>query len=426
LKKKAKLKIYPRADRFYGDFRAWKDVGGAREPLVPEGATLATTDRKEAEELYLRRAAQLGQTRKKRQVLGEELGISRTATLKAYGAHHLRQKAKSGGVTERWLTASESHLRHAVEFFGPGRELHEILVADVQKYSEWLLSQPVWRNQPLSTETSKRRTLSAASARKYLNTLSNLFRRAQAENVVPLGHNPVALMMERPTAAPQEARWFEMHEAALYLEAARAYTPKREDTAMPFAYPLIATFLLTGGRQAEVLGLEVEDVSFDRRTITFRPHKHRRLKTLTSFRTVPLHPQLEEILREYLFGGETPRVSGLLFPSDRAGEGPSMLTDARKLLDAVAERAGWKAGEIRTKMFRHTYCAARLQCLDRGAPIALYTVAKEMGHGGDSMVRRVYGHLGQVRHRSEAVEYRIEQHQEVPGFTDRVRSLSQS
>ncbi len=26
------------------------------------------------------------------------------------------------------------------------------------------------------------------------------------------------------------------------------------------------------------------------------------------------------------------------------------------------------------------------------------------------MVRRVYGHLGQVRHRAEAVEYRVEQH----------------
>ncbi len=33
-----------------------------------------------------------------------------------------------------------------------------------------------------------------------------------------------------------------------------------------------------------------------------------------------------------------------------------------------------------------------------------------MGHGGESMVRRVYGHWGQVRHRAEAVEYRVEQH----------------
>ncbi len=59
---------------------------------------------------------------------------------------------------------------------------------------------------------------------------------------------------------------------------------------------------------------------------------------------------------------------------------------------------------------RHTYCAARLQTLDQGAPVSVYTVAKEMGHGGESMVRRVYGHLGQVRHRADAVEYRLEQH----------------
>lgn len=37
-------------------------------------------------------------------------------------------------------------------------------------------------------------------------------------------------------------------------------------------------------------------------------------------------------------------------------------------------------------------------------------MGKELGHGGDSLVKRVYGHLGQVRHRSEVVEYRAEQH----------------
>ena len=42
--------------------------------------------------------------------------------------------------------------------------------------------------------------------------------------------------------------------------------------------------------------------------------------------------------------------------------------------------------------------------------MSTYTVAREMGHGGEAMVRRVYGHLGQVRHRAQAVEYRIEQH----------------
>ncbi len=66
--------------------------------------------------------------------------------------------------------------------------------------------------------------------------------------------------------------------------------------------------------------------------------------------------------------------------------------------------------EIRSKIVRHTYCAARLQTLDHGAPVSTYTVAREMGHGGEAMVRRVYGHLGPLRHRAEVVEYRVEQH----------------
>jgi hypothetical protein len=36
------------------------------------------------------------------------------------------------------------------------------------------------------------------------------------------------------------------------------------------------------------------------------------------------------------------------------------------------------------------------------------TVAKELGHGGDAMVRRVYGHIGEVRQRAAVLEYRVE------------------
>ncbi len=59
---------------------------------------------------------------------------------------------------------------------------------------------------------------------------------------------------------------------------------------------------------------------------------------------------------------------------------------------------------------RHRYCAACLQTLDGGAPVSAYTVGKEMGHGGDALVKRVYGLLGAVRHRGDAVEFRVEQH----------------
>ena len=115
----------------------------------------------------------------------------------------------------------------------------------------------------------------------------------------------------------------------------------------------------------------------------------------------------------------------------RVGPGPEeMIDNFDKALDQVAIVAGmWeyvldadgqqvkdkagrplKRGTVRSKMFRHTYCSARLQTLDRGAPVSPYTVARELGHGGTKLVDRVYGHLGQVRHRSEVIEYRVEQH----------------
>ena len=104
----------------------------------------------------------------------------------------------------------------------------------------------------------------------------------------------------------------------------------------------------------------------------------------------------------------------LLFPVVRAGV-ERMCRDFRGALDAVAERAGWKAGEVRGKMFRHTYTAARLQTLDHGAPVSTYTVSRELGHGGTAMIEAVYAHLGTVRVRSAAVEYRLDHHAEQLG-----------
>lgn len=98
-----------------------------------------------------------------------------------------------------------------------------------------------------------------------------------------------------------------------------------------------------------------------------------------------------------------------------------MISDFRKALDAVAERAGWKAGEVRSKALRHTYCVARLQTLGRGAPVSQFVVGKELGHGGGALVKRVYGHTGEIRHRAELVEHRVEQH--IAELTTRMHSV---
>src|SRR2546426_776466 len=84
-------------------------------------------------------------------------------------------------------------------------------------------------------------------------------------------------------------------------------------------------------------------------------------------------------------------------PADaRSAAGP--LGDAQELLIASDEALGPTDVPL-----------SGVTCTE-GAPVSVYTVAKELGHGGESMVRRVYGHLGQVRRRAEVVEYRVQQH----------------
>ena len=354
---------------YYGDFR---DLGGGREALKPSGQARgrATTDPDVAEALCAARVEEL--LKKKHAGERQKVGIEALAApgLKSFAALHLTQKAKAGKVTESWLARTEEKLKRAVEFFGAQRQLDTIEVADLQGYLNWLQERPGRRGN---------KALSGGTLRHHLNALSNLYRRAQAEKVVPPGYNPVAFLLEKPSAQREEAAWLEVHEAALLLESARTYTPPEDSKrGLPFMHALIATYLLTGGRTAEVLGLEVRDINFQRHTVTFRQHEHRRLKTLTSHRTVPLFPQLAEILRAHIKEQKT--AGGLLFPSPN---GNGMIVDFRKQLDTIAERAGWQEGEIRSKAFRHTYCASRLQTLDGGAPISPYTVARELGHGGD-------------------------------------------
>lgn len=390
-----------RGQRYYADLRRYAKQGGRYEALVPSGERYATMDRDVAVNLLAARVSELEERRRRNHLLGRTQSI----TLGEYSARYLVLKARSAKVTFDTIRAHEQRLRRWVEFIGTDVELDEITTDDVRRFDAYLATLPGMGGKTLSGQTR----------RHYLNTLSNLYRYAGAEGYVHPGDNPVVGMIDKPVGNRVEARWLEVTDAALFLEAARSFQPKRVDLAIPFVHPIVATLLLTGGRWSEVVGLTVADISFDRGTVRFRPNEHRHLKTKTSNRTVPLHPQLRQILSDYR--SEYGRASGLLFPSprmERAGLDDGMITDIRKQLDGIAETIGWAPGDVRTKLFRHTYCAARLQTLDGGHPISTYTVAREMGHGGDSLVKRVYGHLGKIRHRSEHVEFRVEPYADHP------------
>jgi integrase len=406
--------------RAWGDFRDYADCGGRQEALTADGERLATQDPDVAQALAAARLRELDAQRHGRALHGRGKGTP----LGAYAAEHLEKKAKAGKVTHDWLEMAELFLSRAVAHFGADRDLESITVEDTQAWAAHLATLPARKDtrKPKADGSPPParpvRTMSGGSVRHALNALSNLYRRAQSEGKVPPGFNPVGAMMEKPAGVRREAKWLEVPDAALLLESARTLPPDpwhKDALTAEAAHAILATFLLTGGRSAEVLGLEVDDVSFERQTVTFRPNDWRRLKTLTSARVVPLWPQLAEILRPYAGHG-----SNLLFPSHISGK-EAMLSDWRGTLDRVAMRAGWERGEIRSKMFRHTYCSARLQTLDGGAPVSPFTVSRELGHGSQKMVEEVYSHLGTMRHRTGAVEFRVEQHRKA--LADRLTNL---
>ena len=330
---------------------------------------------------------------------------------------HLIAKRRAGRTSHSHLSDLEYRLGTAIRFFGADRDPRSIEPTDARAWAD---------------DLARDGTRKPGSVRHFLNALSGLYGRAQEGLYVDPRYNPVSMLQEKPSGRWKGgAAFFEVADAALLLEAARIVEAreKREDgsegnrvKATPGLHSIVATFLLTGGRSSEVLGLDIEDVSFDRELVRFRPNEHRGLKTHTSRRDVPLWPQLLAILQEWVFGGDSPLTEGLLFPSNTGG----MIRDLRKSLDTMGVLARMDSGEVRTRCFRHTYCSARLQTVQRilrpgtkdewdYVPVEKFTVQKEMGHGGAQLVDRIYGHAQRNPYRSEVVECWVEEHREAIG-----------
>lgn len=138
---------------------------------------------------------------------------------------------------------------------------------------------------------------------------------------------------------------------------------------------------------------------------------------------MPLWPQLEVILREYVIGVRVLQPEAVVsLVRDRCGGNDHGHPEA-----ARPSRCG--AGFLTPKIDPTTGRQCRKPSAEpmwEGRPIrtrifSTYTVRCELGHGSDDMVNKVYSHLGDVRHRSEVVEYHVSQHLEALG--DRLKGL---
>ena len=396
--------------RYYADFRDYSHVGGKQEALVPPGSKRATTDEEEALELARRRLDELER-------VAEQLPAGSTAGRRHLGsfvADHLRRLAKekqaklreeSRRINEpptkakkarsfQWLRAAQKHLERTMKFFGEDTDLALITPSDLNLFVEFL--------QDYTTERG--RTLGSQAINQHLNTLSKLFRRAISERLVAT--NPVANMFQRPEIQHAETPFLEVDETGEILRFAfEDYEPARPDMAILYFPVILATLALTGAREKEILGAKVGDLDLDRRVLYIRENRWRGLKSMKARRPLHIPAQLERILRAYLAGNQGPQGE-LLFPGESRAGNEAMIQDLRKAYDQMPMPEARLPGvALRSKILRHTWCAARLQTLDRGAPVSPYTVAEEMGHKDTEMITRIYGHLGQVRHRGEEVEF---------------------
>jgi integrase len=437
--------------RAYLDVRDYRDVADkAQRALILPGESRATSDPVLAAQLAADHLAELEALRHPAPM--DAVGAR---TLEAVSLKHLNQKKGLNTVNTAWQAQAAKHLATAADHFGADRLIDTITASEVIDFATHLLTLPNGRGG----------CLGASTVNQYLNSLSDMFGTA-----VLLGDgrldNPVALLSKRhrPKKARVRALWLEIHEVADMLKWAQRVDKARHHLAIPFLYPLLATYVLTGCRRTEVLGLRREDVDLSAGLIHIRPNGRRVVKTTLSERTLLIPPQLKEILGVFETGEHAPQ-GDLYFPSLGSGTSKeAMIGDFEKLLDrypmparftrirtdvemayaehqqqtAVAarrrkmERDAKARGRdalserqeetltklgaqpisrevtqpLRPLLLRHTWCAARLQCVQNGLPIAPFQVAAEMGHADLSMIQKVYGHVQNMPRRGAFVDYR--------------------
>ena len=361
--------------RAYADLR---HLGAGRVALIPPGEKRATNDPAVAEELLRLRVNELVRRRRDRVLLG----IEPDADLTEYAIYHLGVMQDLDEYSPAWLTVTEAHLARAVAFFTRyqyatqenrepeprSRNLAAIGVRDTSAYVRWLKCLPNGRGSMLGNQ----------AVRHHLSALSKLFKRAISEGKLPMGQNPIAAMIDKPKIPPSRTQLLEVPELALLIESARTLPTRCGAGArrpLECAYPLIATLALTGIRDGEARRLKIQDLDFEAKCIEVRG-----TKTRGSVRTVPMHPQLEDILKTHV--NKLGRKSGLVFPGRKGG----VIGQWTGTLDMVASRLGYGRREIRTRRFRVSYATHRSTC----DSVDVNTVRLELGHGSLAMMERVY------------------------------------
>jgi integrase len=343
-------------------------------------------------------------------------------TLAAFISRYLDTHRES--LEANTLATTELHFKHLKRILGLGFPIHELELADLQRYAD-----------QRAKEKHKGRRISPTTIKKEIVTLRTAWNWGVAMKLVA-GRYPskgvrFAKTDEKPPFQTREqierqipgikpeaikelwnALYLQVHEIADLLALVK------ENAAYPWIYPLACMAAHTGARRSELARMLVTDVDFKEGAVTIREKK--RVKGQRSTRRAPLTPTLRQALEEWLVvhpGGQALFChDGEVFRSKKRSRttghqnGPARATSLKGRMATVKlreERPGHgplTAGEIHDHLKRtlrdtrwnvmrglHVLRHSCVSCL-AAAGVDQRIIDDIVGHCSEAMRRR-YRHL---------------------------------
>jgi integrase len=225
----------------------------------------------------------------------------------------------------------------------------------------------------------RKRGYSGTTIATTLTPLSRLFAHAVRRGLIEV--NPVSKLdrSERPRVSRHERPVLNPEEIGRLLEAAQ-----------PHFRTLIATAILSGLRQGELLGLHWRDVDFDHELIHVRTALDRKRrdvppKTERAVRDVILMPALAQALRRHKRESAFNRPDDYVFTTRNGTPEHAAHIGLRALKPALE---GARLRPVRWHDLRHTFASLLIA---GGANITF--VSRQLGHSSSQITLGVYAHL---------------------------------
>lgn len=220
------------------------------------------------------------------------------------------------------------------------------------------------------------RTVARKTVLNVVGTLSTMLKKAKEWGYLCEPVDSSSLEFPQEPVRP-EPRFFTAEQVRDILEAAKE----------PF-HTMFSVLAMTGIRAGELLGLQVDDLDFERKLIHIRRSvwcgRIQTTKSRASMKPLPMPALLSEILRDYLKGWK-PSPMQLLF-ANRLGRSYSANKVVQKRLWPILDSL--KIPRCGLHAFRHTHSSLLLEL---GAPP---TVAQEqLRHSDPRITLGIYSHV---------------------------------